>query len=405
MTMKNRQQASLMGGQTLDPSLVNDHAHHLARVIDAFPERNLIDVMLLDGGGVIRDVQVMTPSGTSKSGLVDLVNISFHDKDAFFTPDTSNEKVLANDGLLPNPGIRPRVSTTFKEVDDGFNAYAVISFLGGKVANPVCIGFLYPETSEMMFFEQHKIDRHHSDIYNLIDSDGNFEQVFPDGTFLRVGEGVTRTDLVAKDVNEKWKTKADDPATQEPAKTIHLQHTTGTAITVNPDGSVAINVVADKDITVTGNKTESIDGDHSVINKSDKTEQTTGNDTNTVGGDLTEEVSGDSSENIDGQKSINVPQYDLNAMAVNLMTTSFLLEMQTGNIEATDLNIQLANMIVTGASISLISPIVNLGPAAIEGVLPGNQWFNWALTHTHPVPGGPPAQTPPPPSTTVRVSL
>ena len=349
MTIRSRQQASLLGGQAIDPSLIGNHGQYIAQVIDVFPERNLIDVLMLDGGGVIRDVQVLSPSASSKSGLVDLVNVSYHPEDAFFIPDTSNEDEIEA-GAISAPGIRPRIATSFKEVEKGFNAYAIISFISGNLQNPICIGFIYPETSEMMFFEQHKIDRHHSDIYSLIDQDGNFDHVFPDGTFLRVGEGNTRTDLVGKDTNQKWKTKADDPATKEPAKTIHLEHSSGTTVTINPDGSVAINVVQDKDISISGNKTETIQGtndltntgNYSVNNLSDKSETTTGNDTETVNGNKTEEVTGNSDETISGVKTIEAAQIDLNATAINLAVTNLLLQMQTGTVEATDLNFQLA---------------------------------------------------------------
>jgi len=375
MTLKHRQQAALLGGQPLDPSLVNDHSHHLARVIDAFPERNLIDVMLLDGGGVVRDVQVMVPSGSSKTGLVDLVNVSYHPQDAFFIPETSNEKKLENDGESPAPGIRPRIATSFKEVEKGFNSYAVIVFLSGKVANPICIGFIYPETSEMMFFEQHKIDRHHSDIYSLIDEDGNYDHVFPDGTFLRVGEGTVRTDLVGKDTNQKWKTKADDPATQEPAKTIHLEHASGTTVTISPTGSVSINVAENYELNVSGNKSETVDGD--------------------------------STEFVVDTKTIEADIIELMATAVNLETTTMLLEMQSGQIDATDLTMDLAKLIINGSSkIELSSADVKLGIGASFGVLPGELWQAWAATHTHSALGqGPPNQTPPPPSNTVKVSL
>lgn len=414
MTHRNRQQASLLGGQEIHHSLVRNHGHYIARVIDVFPERNLIDCLLLDGGGIIREVQVLAPSASSKSGLVDLVNVSYHPEDAFFTPNTANEDELEDNGAIPSPGIRPRVSTTFKEVDKGFNAYAIIAFMSGNVQNPICIGFIYPESSEMMFFEQHKIDRHHSDIYSLIDQDGNYEHVFPDGTFIRIGEGTTRTDLVGKDTNEKWKTKADDPATKEPAKTIHLEHSSGTTITISPDGSVAINVVQDKDLSISGNKTETIQGtntltntgNYSVDNQSDKSETTSGNDTGTIGGNKTEEVTGNSDETVSGVKTIEAAQIDLNATAINLAVTNLLLKMQTGTVEATDLNFQLATMIITASSnISLNAPLVNLGPTPTQGVLPGDLWFQWALTHTHPSLGAPPSQVPPIPSQTVKVSL
>lgn len=410
----SRQQASLLNSEDIDPSLVENNSCYLARVIDAFPERNLIDVMLLDGGGYIRDVQVLSSSATSKSGLIDLPKISFHPEDAFFTPNTSNQDAIDAGQAIPEPGIRSRVSTTFKEVDKGFNSYALIMFMSGSINSPVCVGFLHPETSEMKFFKQHKIDRHFSDIYSLIDQDGNYEHVFPDGTYIRIGDGTTRTDLVNADVNEKWTTKADDPATQDPARTVHIQHKTGTSVTINPDGSVTINVAGDHDITVTGNKTETVNGtntqtntgDHTITNLANKTETTTGNDTETVNGNKTETVLGNSTETITGNKEIQALLIDLQATSINLAVTNLLLTMQSGTITAIDFNMTLANLIVVGTtSISLTAPLVNLGPAPVFGVLPGETWFTWALTHTHPAFDTPPDQVPPAPSTTVRVSL
>lgn len=414
----NVQQSSLLGGEALDPSVAFNNNLYLGKVIDVYPERNIIDVILMNGG-FVREVQVLTNSGTSRSGLVDLVKVDYSD-DAEFIP-TSSQDTINDLGVTDTTGERPRVVSSDREVTGGYNAYAIIAFLQGQMQNPICIGFIYPETSEMMFFEQHYIDRHDSDVYTFIDGKGNFEKVFPDGTYLRVGEGTDREDLVRKDVNEKWTTKADDPATQDAPKSLHIEHTSGTKLTINPDGSVDVLVTDNSNVVVQGNKSVTIEGDNSatiegnntllnevdydITTEQDKTEIINGNDNLTVEENKVETISGNSTENVTGTKNITAQQIDLEAAILNNMCAQYALQFETGVITGETLVMGLVSLAITAPTVNILSASIGLGPVPTFGALVGELHRLWAISHEHPTSGGPPITVPPPASTTVRISI
>ena len=113
-------------------------------------------------------MQVIASTASSRSGLVDLPKVSYHPEDAEFVADSSIN-AITEAGTTATTGERPRITTSDKEVADGYNAYAIMGYVEGVIDVPVCFGFLYPETSEMMFFEHQFLHRHESDIYKMID--------------------------------------------------------------------------------------------------------------------------------------------------------------------------------------------------------------------------------------------
>jgi hypothetical protein len=81
--------------------------------------------------------------------------------------------------------------------------YAAVDTMGGL---PVVVGFLFPEVCQMLFLEaQLKIQRHASDVYTMVDAEGNAEFFHPSGTYLRIGASPAHRDLTGQDFDKKWK--------------------------------------------------------------------------------------------------------------------------------------------------------------------------------------------------------
>ncbi|MHB1418303.1 MAG: hypothetical protein ACYCX4_01760, partial [Bacillota bacterium] len=144
----------------------------LGKVIAIKPENYAVDVALL-AGGILRNVQVIAPSAGTKAGYNYLTNIQ------------NTRKQDSPGGVLDSPLGSQKGDT-----------YAVIAFLQGNMTLPICLGFLYPEVTQMLFSEKGlKIDRHENGIYELLDKDGNHETVYPDGSYIKVGNGKAIRDL------------------------------------------------------------------------------------------------------------------------------------------------------------------------------------------------------------------
>jgi hypothetical protein len=367
-------QASLHLKDPAGPTMTNINTIFMAKVIDVFPEQNYIDV-LRPNGGVIRKVEVLATAATSRSGIIDYPKISYS-REAELVPNTSIDPI-SELGSTSTDGIRPRVSSTGLDVEGEINAYALIGFMEGCIELPVCFGFLYSPRTEMQFPVNHRIDRHHSDIYELIDSDGNYEHVFPDGTFVRIGQGTTRTNLIAQDTNKKWITKADDEATQDTAKTVHIEHTSGTSFTITPAGDVNVTVAKDKNITIVGDNTETVTGDNTINNLADYNVTTTGNKEEVVNGEddlivagnkddvilgnKTETVTGSSTETITGDKTIISEIMNIQAATLNLVIASQILTMTNGVINAETYSINATLLQIIGGVTNITSTNVNLG--------------------------------------------
>jgi hypothetical protein len=62
-----------------------------------------------------------------------------------------------------------------------------------------CVGFLYPESSELSIDEADlALDRHASGVFSLLDAAGNYEQQFPDGSFVKLGADGAPRDLAGQ---------------------------------------------------------------------------------------------------------------------------------------------------------------------------------------------------------------
>lgn len=243
----------------------------MARVIATKPEHYSVDVVTMRGA-IMRDVQVVSMNAGSRNGHTYIPSVT--------NPDASKE--------LGNPFDNGRnmviAGPSADRAADARTTYAILAFLGGNLHNPVCLGFVYPNESEMLFKEAGlDLDRHESDIYTMRSADGAYEIHFPDGSYIRVGDGTAAKTLVNLDTEKPWA-----PKTSDAAKSVFLHHKSGTEFTIEPSGKVVIVEVDDK--------TEDITGDSDLTVGGDKTEDVTGTSDETVGDDKTETYNGKHTE-------------------------------------------------------------------------------------------------------------
>lgn len=146
----------------------------LAQVTDVHPEANAVDLIFLDTGSRVPMVQVMSGEASTSAGLAALV-----------APENSAGKWSTQAGE--------------REI------IAVVGFIR---AHPIVMGFLFPQVAECLFSEKNRrIFRHPSDVYTIIDDNGDIEVYHPSGTFFRIGENANHLDLTGQDFDQKWAIK------------------------------------------------------------------------------------------------------------------------------------------------------------------------------------------------------
>jgi hypothetical protein len=98
--------------------------------------------------------------------------------------DTWNPQYDVTDaGLAVHPGESGSAAQTARD------AYAVISFFEGVDSLPICLGFFYPEISQMMFGMQ-RLTRHVGDSFAAVTFNGTHYLAFDkDGTAISLNQG------------------------------------------------------------------------------------------------------------------------------------------------------------------------------------------------------------------------
>lgn len=177
-------------------------------VTAVYPAGQSIDVLMSDDGSRFSNVQVMTFTGSSSTGEVD----------------------------LPDPGLPSDNSRWNFNAQPERYLRAVIGFCRGA---PVCLGFLFPQTGQMTFDQKNrKISRHASDVYTTIDDSGNTELFHPSGAYIRIGTNPAHEDLTGQDVDQLWK------ISRNTSQAVHIRVAglNGTTFDIAPNGNVTIAV-------------------------------------------------------------------------------------------------------------------------------------------------------------------
>ena len=141
-------------------------------VVAAHPNDHSVDLVMSDDGSRIPGVPVMAHSASARTGGVDM-------------PDVPTAKGADKWDITKRTG---------QDME------AVVAFFG---RNPVVIGFLYPQVSQMTFDDpKRKFVRHQSDVYHTIDGDGNMELYHPSGAYVRIAENLDHEDLEKKNTDK-----------------------------------------------------------------------------------------------------------------------------------------------------------------------------------------------------------
>lgn len=202
----------------------------VVRVTATDPNTNSATIYDYETGTSFPGVRVMAPSIGTNVGVIDL------------------PIPMPTDGDIPS-------LTRERDV------FAVVGYLGRE---PFILGFLAPETCQMMFEAGRKIVRHGSDVYTSIDDAGSMELYHPSGTFFRFGVTEAHEDLTGKDYRKKWAIKRNTD------KAIHanLEVWNGgvkrAQIHIDPNGNLTQYLKGNVTQTIEGSVTETVTGNVDV---------------------------------------------------------------------------------------------------------------------------------------------
>lgn len=189
-------------------------------VVASHPEDHSVDLVMTDDYSRVAGVQVMCDGG-----------LDFGRADLFCPEEKSGDEKWS---------MAKRSAIDVKAV-----------VLWGRM--PVVIGFLYPQIGQMTFADKNRrIDRHSSDVYETIDSAGNWERSFPNGGFIRYATTPDHENLTGKDVDGNW------AITKNTGAATHLRVVLGNAGSVkfdfhtDPSGNVSVTAQGTCTLNITG---------------------------------------------------------------------------------------------------------------------------------------------------------
>ena len=209
-----------LGGQSALSGIGQRSVHH-----DATPSMVYASVVAVNYATHSIDCVGMGSVLNNRFNNVAVLSSSFTSKDGTTNLPVIKRPSGSRDLDATNPG---------NEID----AIAVLVFAQNDPTKPVCIGFLYPkEQGEVLFAEEGlSINRHNSNVYERLDSKGNWEFVFPDSTYMKIArtdELPDITNLTAKNANNprrKWQIDYDHD------RMIILSHAFGSQLRLGKDG-------------------------------------------------------------------------------------------------------------------------------------------------------------------------
>lgn len=175
-----------------------------AIIVEVHPTDHSVDLVMLDDGTRHLGVQVATPSGSARTGVVDLPQVPQRDNKWDITQRT------------------------------GQDMQALVAFVG---RNPVVVGMLYPQVNQMLLKDgKARRYRHQSDVETLIDGDGNMQVTHPSGTYIRIGETT-----VADTLDNKHADSSATDRNQSKQVNIHIGMAGGVLeLTMSPSGAVSL---------------------------------------------------------------------------------------------------------------------------------------------------------------------
>jgi hypothetical protein len=185
----------------------------MGRVISVNYPANTVDVFLDSGGGIIYGAMMLSSFNSTNTGYVELPiikSVQGANGPGQIVPLATPDAPSTNSNLFQlENAVRGKV-----DLDDPTTnyVYAIVALYNestGK-SNAVCLGFVYPFRTQMLFdinnidpalpqYVQDEIKklaggyihRTNSDVYTVVDIDGNMEWTHPNGSFFRIAERPT----------------------------------------------------------------------------------------------------------------------------------------------------------------------------------------------------------------------
>lgn len=186
-------------------------------VVATHPEDHSVDLVMADDGSRLSGVQVLTPSGSARTGTVDLPAV----------PEAKDKWDISK--------------------RNGQDMQALVGFLG---RNPVVVGFLYPQVNQVLSKDpKARYSRHQSDVEWGIDGDGNIQLTHPGGAYIRIGESADKVDTAGK--NADGNSKADRNTGRKVNVRVGLAGN-AVVLTMTPDGKVTFKLEQDFTIEAAG---------------------------------------------------------------------------------------------------------------------------------------------------------
>ncbi|BCP56321.1 hypothetical protein K32_49380 [Kaistia sp. 32K] len=197
----------------------------LGVVVATHPGDHSVDLVMADNGDRLVGVQVMTPSGSSRSGVVDMPAV----------PEKANKWDISQ--------------------RTGQDQIAVVGYINKQ---PVVTGFIYPQINQFLSKDPRRlIGRHQSDMQWSIDGEANFQLVHPSGTYIRIGESADVEPTNGQ--NAHGNSEADRNTGRKVNVRIGLAGN-AVVLTMTPDGVVTLKMEQDLDIECAGARVKASEG-------------------------------------------------------------------------------------------------------------------------------------------------
>lgn len=176
----------------------------LGKIVNIHRDRRTVDVFLL-GGGILKQVQVLTDIAGSHEGSPYLAGVDVPDGE----PDSA---------------------------PTGNDTYCVVGYLNGDIRKAIVLGLLFPTDFETAFKDL-DVNKRVGGSYTAFDADG-FEINRPDGTYIRIGTSNTRVVDAATNTSKSPFSRTTGTATGAPW--VYIKHSTGAIISISPSGAISM---------------------------------------------------------------------------------------------------------------------------------------------------------------------
>ncbi|MGL4457741.1 MAG: hypothetical protein ACRCUB_05015, partial [Plesiomonas shigelloides] len=184
---------------------------------------------MTDNGERLIGVQVQTPTGSTRTGTVDLPEV----------PEKKDKWDITK--------------------DDGQDMYALVDYVG---RTPVVTGFLFPQINQMTLNSPRaRLSRHQSDVMTYIDGDGNISVQHPGGAFIQIGEKPEKADLSGQ--NADGNLSSDRNTDKKVYLRVALAGNVA-ELTMTPEGTCTLKLEKDFDLRAKGNINMEADGNISM---------------------------------------------------------------------------------------------------------------------------------------------